>query len=209
MAGRGSKFSSSLNAKKSKVNNHPAAAQAKALIRSNVLGLMTGEVSVFDAFAGDGQMFNAVWHRADRYVGCDLVWYRDDREAFVADNRRVLRAIDLAQFNVFDFDAYGSPWEQVMILTERRKVVTGERIGLLLTEGSGLNLKLGGTPIALSVLAGIKRGFAGASRAQDDLINRAIAGTCKRMGLRVERRWQATRKGGAAMRYIGLVLEGV
>lgn len=208
MRGR-SKFSTSLNAKKSKVNNHPAAAQAKALIRSNVADEMGVDLSVFDAFAGDGQMFNAVWHRAKHYVGCDLVWYRDEREAFVCDNKRVLRAIDLSQFNVFDFDAYGSPWEQVMILADRRQVASGERIGLLLTEGSGLNLKLGGTPIALGILAGVKRGFAGASRAQDDLINRAIAGTCKRMGLRVVKRWQATRKGGAAMRYIGLVLEGV
>ena len=65
-------------------------------------------------------MWREVWHEAAAYVGCDLKWYRDERLAYVADNRRVLRAIDLKPFNVFDFDAWGAPWEQVLILIARR-----------------------------------------------------------------------------------------
>ena len=89
-------------------------------------------------------MWREVWHAAAGYVGCDLKWYRDERLAYVADNRRVLRAIDLAPFNVFDFDAWGAPWEQVLILIARRPLLPGERIGLVLTEGSAFNLKLNG-----------------------------------------------------------------
>ncbi|HVH77139.1 MAG TPA: hypothetical protein VM755_19655 [Stellaceae bacterium] len=47
-----------------------------------------------------------------------------------------MRAIDLAPFNLFDFDAWGSPWEHVAILCARRPVQPGERIGLVLTDGS-------------------------------------------------------------------------
>lgn len=202
-------FSASLRAGKKKTNNHPAAAKAKAELRRLVLeALGEDQADVFDAFAGNGAMYERVWHRARSYTGCDLVWYRDARLAYVADNRRVMRAIDLARFNVFDLDAYGSPWEQVCILVDRRPVAQGERLGLLLTEGTGFNLKLGGMPLALRRLAGLRDGVAGASRQQDAVIDMAIAGMCRRMGARLVKRWQAQGKTGAAMRYIGLVLEG-
>ena len=54
-------------------------------------------------------MHIAVWNRASHYVGCDLEFYRDERTAFVANNIRVLRTIDLSEFNIFDLDAYGVP----------------------------------------------------------------------------------------------------
>jgi hypothetical protein len=44
---------------------------------------------------------------------------------FCADNTRVLRAIDLSRFSIFDFDAYGSPWVQAVILADRRRVARG------------------------------------------------------------------------------------
>ena len=88
---------------------------------------------MFDAFAGEGVLFRQVWHRAVSYVGCDLKWYRDERLMFVADNHRVMRAIDLSAFNVFDIDSWGSPWDQVLILAARRPLAAGERLGLVLT----------------------------------------------------------------------------
>jgi hypothetical protein len=192
-----------------KTNSHPAAVKAKAELRALVLDeIGPDNAVVFDAFAGAGSMHEQVWHRAASYVGCDLVWYRDARRAFVADNRRVLRAIDLRPFNIFDLDAYGSPWEQALIVADRRPLAPGERIGMLLTEGSGLNMKLGGMAAGLRVLAGMKPGVAGASRQQDSVIDRAIGGHCQRMRARVVRRWQAAGKTGASMRYIGLIIEG-
>lgn len=191
-----------------KVNNHPAAARAKAELRRLVLeSLGDATPRVFDAFAGDGAMYRAVWHHAAGYVGCDLKWYQDERLAYVADNRRLLRAIDLQPFNIFDLDAYGSPWEQAYIVAMRRRVAPGEPVGLLLTEGSALGVKMGNLPTVMKLLAGV-RDVAGASRAQDDLIDRAIAGLCRRMNVVLERRWQAHGKTGAQMRYIGLLLRG-
>lgn len=204
------RFSASLAKSAKKTNNHPAARRAKVEIRRNVLeAIGEDRARVFDAFAGEGDMHGAVWCRAAHYVGCDLVWYRDDRLAFAANNERVLRAIDLTQFNVFDFDAYGSPWYQVLILADRRPVQRGEMLGLVLTEGSGFNLKMGGLPRAMSALAGLYGPVAGGSRHMDELINMVLAGLCRRMNVALKRRWQAHRTGGADMRYLGLILEGI
>ncbi len=201
------RFAASLNATKVKTNNHPAAARAKAEIRARVLDAIGPErARVLDAFAGDGGMWRAVWHRAAHYAGCDLKWYRDERTAYVADNRRVMRALDLAAFNVFDFDAWGSPWEQVAILIARRRLAPGERLGLVLTEGTSLNLKLAGMPKALRVLTRARPGRHG-KRWRLALIERALDESVQRLGARIVARWEARRKGGAEMRYIGLVLE--
>lgn len=85
-------------------NSKPAEA-AKIKIRESVLAAIGAEqASVFDAFAGEGAMFKAVWSMAAQYVGCDKdAWYPDDpRMAFAkADNRRVLRAVDLRNYNIF------------------------------------------------------------------------------------------------------------
>lgn len=208
---RGKKFGAELG-RKGKTNNHPAARVAKIEVRRRVLNEMGPGAVVFDAFAGDGAMWRAVWHEAAGYVGCDLLWYRDERTAFVSDNIRVLRAIpesELRGFTLFDLDAYGSPWEQAAIIAARRPLWPGERMGLVLTEGSGLKLKMGGYPAALCALAGIRPGAAGGAKAHDELIDRALVGLCRRMGARVSRRWQAQGRSGAAVRYIGLVLDGL
>lgn len=191
-----------------KTDSAPAARAAKVSIRANVLDLVgSAKAHVFDAFAGAGEMHDAVWAGAASYVGCDLQFYRDDRLAFVADNLRVLRSIDLAPFTIFDFDAYGSPWEQCMILAARRPLLPGERLGLVLTEGSGLDMRLRGLPTVMAHLAGMHPHATGVARSSDEIINRCIAGLTRRMHATVERRWQAVGKSGAGMRYIGLVLQ--
>jgi len=120
-------------AKKSRIAqlpSHRQAKSAKVAIRQNVLEAVGRDARVFDAFAGVGEMHREVWHQAAGYVGCDRVWYRDKRVAFVADNRRVMRSIDLTEFRVFDFDSFGSPWEQIVILAARRPIAPGERVGI-------------------------------------------------------------------------------
>lgn len=192
-----------------KTDNARSGRQAKIRLRELVLAEIGAEQArVFDAFAGSGEMHRAVWHRAGGYAGCDLRHFPDERLAFVADNVRVMRAIDLEAFNVFDLDAYGSPWHQALILATRRKVAKGERIGIILTEGSGLKLKLGGMPRALGQLAGLRGRVAGTARAQDDVTDRALAELAKKMACTVVKRWQAKGKKGSAMRYIAVVLEG-
>jgi hypothetical protein len=192
-----------------KTDNNPRAFAAKVDVRRRVLQAIGADAAaVFDAFAGTGEMFSAVWKDAKRYVGCDLKHVRDGRMMFAADNRRVMRAIDLSPFNVFDLDAYGSPWEQAIIIADRRRVAPGELLGLVLTEGNGLAFKVNVVPIAIQQLAGIRRGMVGMHRNQDAAINKTIAGLARRMSCTIEKRWEAAGKTGASMRYIGLVLKG-
>lgn len=202
------KFTKTLNQTLKKTNNAPTGLSAKIDIRRRVLAKVgPGKASVFDAFAGDGAMFDAVWKDAKRYVGCDLEWYRGQRLAYVADNRRVLRALDLYGYNLFDLDAHGSPWEQAYIIARRRPMRPGERLGFILTEGSGLKLKLGGYPNSLCVMAGINPSARGGARQHPMLIDRAILRFCRLLGGELAHRWQAKGKTGAAVHYIGIVVE--
>lgn len=191
-----------------KLKNSHAAKSAKVEIRRRVLEALGKGAAVFDAFAGAGEMHKAIWHRAAHYEGCDLDWYRDGRLCFVADNRRVLRSIDLAPFRIFDLDAHGSPWEQAIILAARRPVQPGETIGIVLTEGSGLKMKQGGLPRGLALMAGTQLKIAGTGRLAGEIIDRAIHNLAERMGCEITHRWEAKGKTGAAVRYIGLVLVG-
>lgn len=192
-----------------KTDNNPRAFAAKVTIRENVLKTIGDKVNVFDAFAGGGEMYSAVWRSAFAYTGCDLKRQRDSRLMFCADNRRVLRAIDLAPFNLFDLDSYGSPWEQAIIIADRRKVLAGELVGLALTEGNGFAFKSNVMPHAIRLLTGLRPGVVGLSLKQDSVIDRALAGLAKRMRCTVMKRWQAHGKTGAAMRYMGVVLKGI
>lgn len=192
-----------------KVDNNPQALRAKADIRRRVLtAIGADKAAVLDAFAGTGQMFSEVWKLAAGYTGIDERWHNDSRRMFVGDNRRVMRAIDLRPFNLFDLDAYGSPWTQAMIIADRRRVVAGEVLGLVVTEGTGLHFKNNGVPAAVIELAGVRTGMVGTSRMQDTIINRAIAGLARRMRCDLVSRWQAEGRTGSAMRYIGIVMKG-
>lgn len=191
-----------------KTDNNPQAFKAKVAIRRHVLGVVGRDCGVFDAFGGSGKMYSAVWKDAKSYMGCDLKPQSDGRLMFCADNRRVLRAIDLAAFRIFDLDSYGSPWEQAIIIADRRSVAPGELFGLILTEGAGFAYKSNVVPAAIAVLTGVRVGVVGLAKKQDAVIDRAIAGLARRMNCTIEKRWQAEGRTGASMRYVGLVLKG-
>ena len=183
----------------------------KVQLRRHVLAAVTPERAVvFDAFAGEGKMYQAVWKDAAGYVGCDERWHDDERCCFVGDNHRVLRAIDLAPFTVFDLDAYGSPWDQLTIIAARRpRLGPGDRIGILLTEGTWLKTRAKDpvrglrealpshlvTPIPYSV--------------HDELIARAVRRLVGRMHGRVSRVWSAIGVTGAKVRYLAVVVDGI
>jgi hypothetical protein len=196
-----------------KTDNNPAALQAKIAIRENVLAAIEPERAVvFDAFAGEGQLHTRVWSKARRYVGCDFNWYRDGRELYVGDSRNVMRAIDLSQFNIFDFDSHGSPWEHVVILCARRPVTPGERLGIVVTEGSRVDIQYGhlSTGLAELVGAGGKAKPTGMAREKiyNQLIDRAVQATARRLNCTIVDRWEARPATTRLVSYVGLVLEG-
>lgn len=193
-----------------KRDNNPAAERAKARIREMVLAAIGAEnARVFDACAGEGRMYQAVWRNATDYVGCDKQFFpHDDRCCYVGDNCRVMRAIDLYRFNIFDVDHWGSPWQALYILAARRALTPGEQIGLVFTEGTGLKMNMGGAPRDLAKLAKIKHHMPGMGAARDNLIERALRRICEMMHAQVQRRWQADGDKGSRVAYIGLVLVG-
>jgi len=199
-------------ARKFKIDNASRGKSAKIKIRQLVADAVDGPLHVFEAFAGTGELYRAVWQqRATSYVGCDLRYFRDGRRVFVADNRRVLRAVDLAAFNVFDLDAYGSPWEQAVIIAARRKLVPGERIGIVVTEGNGLNYKNGVVPHAVSELIGLRHAMMpgkALNGRRGEVQERIWHALAVRLGANLERLWKAQGVSGQSVAYMGAVLRG-
>lgn len=154
-------------------------------------------------------MYQAVWKRAAGYEGCDERYLPDERTCFVGDCRRIMRNIDLQRFSIFDCDAYGSPYEVMVIIAARRKVAPGELVGLAVTDGSGLKLRFGGLPHAMAKLSGIQPGQVGAFHDGEEIAIRAVKAMAARMNARIETLWKATRTGGASMLYMGVVMKGV
>lgn len=192
-----------------KRDNSPVADKAKLTVRRQVMDAIgADQAHVFDAFAGEGHMYRGCWNEAASYVGCDKDLFMDQRLAYVADNVRVMRAIDLSRFNVFDLDAYGSPWELVYILATRRPMEPAELLGVVLTEGTGLKMNMGGVSKALSALARIKVQMPGMGAARDDVINRALSQICRMLNAEIIHRWQAQGNRGSRIGYIGLVFRG-
>jgi len=206
-----SAFTDAINGITKKTNDAPEASKAKTDIRRRVLNAIGAEnAHVGDWFAGEGRMYQAAWKDAASYIGSDEFWYRDERTCYVGDSLRVLRCIDLKPFTVHDFDTWGSPWTAVLILADRRgPLEPGEKLGLVLTEGSGLRLRMGEIPDALAVISGLYRHMPGVARSHAAIIDRALNELCRRMRCRIEARWQAKGKAASGLYYIGLVLVGV
>lgn len=191
-----------------KTDNHAKSFGDKVELRQRVLDHIGAvNAAVLDCFAGAGKMHKAVWREAASYVGIDQRFFFDQRTAYVADNRAVLRSIDLDAFNVFDLDAYGSPWEQAQIIAGRRIVRKGAPIAIILTDGGGMRMKFGGVPKQMAELAAVPVNMPEAIRHQDHLVEQAIAGLARTMRCRVVKRWQAKRPAGVSMRYNAIVLE--
>lgn len=188
--------------------------KAKVQIRRLVMDeLGPDRTVVFDAFAGSGLMWREVWRHAAGYVGCDKVWHNDGRCCYVGDNRRVLRCIDLSRFTCIDLDAFGSPWEQALIVAARRTLREGERLGLILTEGSWIATRqslgrISTLPAALMQAAGMTRTPLANERLHVEVISRALAGVAAKLGGQIVKRWEAIGSTASRMRYLGVVLEG-
>jgi hypothetical protein len=85
-----------------------------------------------------------VWCSADDYLGIDKAWRpSDERHRLVGNNQRILRTIDLSSWNVFDLDAWGSPWEAAAIIAKGRTWAGAELGALILTDGGYQNSMFG------------------------------------------------------------------
>lgn len=165
-----------------------------------------GTARVLDAFCGTGEMWSAVWRQADYYAGCDARdWDFTGPPRFVCNNEILLRSIDLGQFNVFDLDAYGSPWVAAHIIGARRKWGTGERGALVLTDGSSMRTRFGGET------RGMGKPVAKNLRASDESERAALRNWIGVAGVEVMAIHRATGNGsgrGQRMTYTAVLFKG-
>lgn len=115
---------------------------------------MQGAKSVLDLYCGPGAMYSGVWEGLD-YLGVDSNLYDDDRITIVANNVRLLRTdIDLRRFDLVDFDAYGSAMQAVATFASRIGQLQ-KPLGIAITDGTGFNAAMNGTPSGMLRFLGI------------------------------------------------------
>ena len=187
---------------------------SKIDIRNRVMSIVS-PAHVFDAYCGPvGEMWRAIWSRADSYVGCDVVFdLADKRKRLVGDTLRIMRTIELGGFNVFDIDAFGSPWEAMSVLLERRRWLDGEIGAVILTDGTGMNTRWGAVPDAMAKLVGIGGGrLAPTGTSADVPQSMALQSWCKLANVTPKHIWQSkgtsSGRGTLTMVYTAAVFEG-
>lgn len=158
-------------------------------------------------------MFDRVWREAGSYLGCDEApWTTTTRiTRLCCDNRIALRSLDLSRFNIFDLDAFGSPWDQMLILAARRRWLPGETGAVVLTDGSSYHAQFGSLSRAEAALLGQAR--AGRARKRElSIHHKLIAAWSERAGVTLIRQWHAqgngSGKGGQIMQYSSFILRG-
>ncbi len=109
---------------------------AKAMIRQWVADRIDSP-AVLECFAGDGALTAAWESTGASVVGIDAKpWKQGLPERYVADVHRAMASLDLARFNVFDVDAWGSPFPVIEQIGRRRRWSPGERGAVVWTDGS-------------------------------------------------------------------------
>ena len=194
---------------RAKSHNGVRAVSAKVDLRERVLDAIGAKKShVLDCYCGPvGEMFAAVWNRAAGYAGIDKEWQREDtRRRFIGDTPTIVRSIELEGFNVFDVDAFGSPFHVMAILAARRKWSKGERGAILITDGTDLKIAFGGRFRGLK--HNLPSGSAFRGRAADDATREWLRDS----NVKPISFWKAegvsSDKGSMRMRYTAIVFEG-
>lgn len=193
-----------------KRENHPLALTAKVGLRRRVLDQVK-PARVLDLFCGEQVLWRAVWQYAQEYVGCDdTPWTMAEDPRYACDNRRLLRCLDLQAFNVFDLDAFGSPWEQMTILAARRAWRPGEIGAVVVTDGSTLKTRWGEMPGAMRGLCGFSGTRIPATMVKSEELRRlALAGFARRAGVRPFKQWEAIGPSPAYVYYAAIVFKGI
>lgn len=169
-------------------NSTGAATATKKRLRKRALAWIGAkDARVFEAFAGSGAMWRAVWRDAAECIGSDVRPVYDPARALYVENcQRVMRAIDMSRFNIVDLDAFGSPWPAAFVLSARRTLAPGERFVLITTDGGRINAKLASRiEGVMAHLADIDPKAAGASMSFPAITKGAADGVAQRMGGKV------------------------
>jgi len=185
-----------------KTDNAPIA--AKQQIRLSILDKIDNP-RVCEVFCGAGEMYNSVWHKAGDYIGIDKRKFFDERKTICGDAEKAIRTINLNDYNIFDIDAYGSPYNILSYIVQNR--TEKGSVAFVLTDGSAMDLRLGRVSKGLRELSGIKNHILKrASNVHDELIIEAIR-NIEKITMKIHSDFVIAKgRTGAAMRYYAFVL---
>lgn len=122
-----------------KTNN--AKTNAKKELRQSVFSEIKNQ-KVLEVFCGSGEMYHAVWKYAEMYTGIDKVKFFDERHTICGDAEKAIRLVNVNDYNIFDIDAYGSPYEILNYIIDKIDD-SNRKIGFVITDGINMDLKLG------------------------------------------------------------------
>lgn len=166
--------------------------------------------AVLDVFAGSGQMWRSAYGSTPHYLGLDQKQYDDERHTIVCDNSRFLRlaGFNLSRFDIFDIDAYGSPYYCLAIICRRFRWGNKRRIGIVLTDGDmGAQAARRGVPPKMLAYLGMDRFQRTNPDDRAQIIKRFIEQSCDEAGARPEHLEHAEMTKGARMKYIAYVMQ--
>jgi hypothetical protein len=161
------------------------------------------DLSVLECFCGSGEMFEAVWKDACHYEGIDIKKQDDSRITHQGDCALMLKKLNLEKFNVFDIDAYGSPYECLHIIFEKiKKQEKNRKYHFFITDGIEIDLRMGKIENFFGLLAGLNaKKLNNAHLLHDCFIKKIIKNLCLNMGAELINSAIAKGKTGSGMRY--------
>ena len=158
------------------------------------------ELAVLECFCGKGEMFYAVWKSASHYEGIDIEEQNDERIVHKGDCALMLKKLNLEKFDVFDIDAYGSPYECLQIIF--KKIKKSKTYHFFITDGIDIDLRMGKIENFFGLLSGIKaKKLNNAHLLHDYFINKIIKNLCADMGAELINSKMAKGNTGSGMRY--------
>ena len=108
------------------------------------------KIHVLDAFAGQGLVWKEIQRQRPELqvttVGIEKRKYVNPN-VIMGDNRKAMKGMDLTVFDIIDLDAFGCPWEQLAIASER-----APNVPVVLTH---ISVTLGPVPKGLLKAAGL------------------------------------------------------
>jgi hypothetical protein len=103
-----------------KTNNDPAMIDVKVMLRLKSLPNKQN-IYVLDAYGGEGTLWQKVKKQTDKNInilGIDKNSY--NKIQLQGDNLKFLKSLDLSKFDIIDLDAWGSPCNQLEMLSKRK-----------------------------------------------------------------------------------------
>lgn len=185
-----------------------AKVDAKVLLRQAVLAEITvDEAAVLDVFCGKGEMYGAVWHKAKMYTGIDKKKYFDSRVLVCGTAEKAIRLVDIKKYNIFDIDAYGSPYE-ILSYVVANVGSTHRKLGFVLTDGVQMDMRMGRVCTGIRQLTGIKtKIIKNVHSMHDELIYRIIENVCFAVGGSLRALKLAKGVTGSGMRYYSFIID--